>query len=164
MTNPEIIRFRYPLTRFHEEIKGVEEGKLYRVKDGDTVQVCLDRGFDNAPKVTGLRINGIDAPEKSTRKNLLEREAGGLVKRVAEKWIAEQASTGDQFFASSDKLSKYANRTIGRLWCGEIGRELGGFLLAGGFVRAYTGKKREAWTAAELDPIIENSKVYLGIS
>jgi hypothetical protein len=117
MTNPEIIRFRYPLTRFHEEIKGVEEVKLYRVKDGDTVQVCLDRGFDNAPKVTGLRINGIDAPEKSTRKNLLEREAGGLVKRVAQLGQAVQV-------CEPDDRSSLVRRDRPRAWRLPPGRRI----------------------------------------
>lgn len=158
--NPEIIRFRYPLVLFPLKDSPVNALCLYRVKDGDTVEVKLDRGWDDE-RITGLRIFGVDAPEKSTRQNLLEREAGGLVKLVTQRWLDLQRATGDQFFASSEVRSKYARRTIGRLWCGSIDRELSAFLLEGGFVRRYLGGHRDDWPAQDLDEIIEKAKAYL---
>lgn len=64
MTEPA---FRYPL-----------KDNTYRVIDGDTVSVLIDRGWGDWRKVS-VRILGVDAPESRTRKNLLEREAGGMV-------------------------------------------------------------------------------------
>jgi endonuclease YncB( thermonuclease family) len=145
----EEIRFRFALKK-----------NTYRVIDGDTVEVVLDRGFQDE-KTVKLRLLGCDAPEKSTRKNLLEREAGQLVKEVVDLWLSRHWSDDVQFYASSEIRSKYQGRAIGRLWVGKISEELGSFLLAGGVVRPYTGGKRLPWTAAELDPIIANARAYL---
>lgn len=142
-------RFRNPLKE-----------NTYRVIDGDTVEVLLDRGWGET-KLTALRLHGIDAPEKSTRKNLLERQAGILVKEVVEKWMA---GVSEQLYASSEVKPKYEGRTIGRLWSGDFARdgsELTAFLLAGGFVRAYHGKKREPWTDDLLSAIIARADEYL---
>lgn len=136
----------------------------YRVIDGDTVEVLLDRGFKD-DKTVSVRILGTDAPESNTRKNLLERAAGKLVTKVVKKWLAEQFQRADheglKFFASSESKPKYANRVIGRLWIGSLETELSVFLLTGGFVRPYMGGKRPKWESADLTAIIAQCKAYL---
>jgi len=150
MTEPVQPRFCNPL-----------KDNTYRVIDCDTVEVLLDRGWQET-KLTALRILGTDAPESTTRQDLLEREAGKLVAKVTEKWMASHG--GAMFYASSEVRPKYSGRTIGRIWPEgglETGNELSAFLLAGGFVRAYYGTKREDWSAEELNPIIAKAKAYL---
>lgn len=130
--------------------------------DGDTVRALIDRGWGDTRK-TGLRIWGCDAPEKRTRKNLLERRAGQLVTRVTDRWILDR-DHGLQAFASSEVKSKYAGRTIGRLYFADYSDpalDLGSFLLAGGFVRPYYGSKREAWEDSELSAIIAKAEAFL---
>jgi hypothetical protein len=143
-------RFRNPL-----------KDNTYRVIDGDTVEVLLDRGWGET-KLTALRLHGLDAPESKTRQNLLEREAGGLVAEVVRWWMSDHQ--GEQLYASSEVKPKYEGRTIGRLWSGEWSRdgsELCAFLLAGGFVREYSGKKREPWSDEQLHAIIAKAQDYL---
>ena len=145
-------RFRNPL-----------KGNIYRVIDGDTVEVLLDRGWGDS-KLTALRIQGVDAPEKSTRKNPLERRAGRLVMWVVVKWMADRESEGEQFYASSEVKPKYEGRTIGRLWAGDFARngsELSEFLLAGGFVRPYSGATRTPWPDDQLHAIITAAEVFV---
>jgi len=136
-------RFRDPLKK-----------NRYRVIDGDTVEVEIDRGHNDA-KVLSIRILGTDAPESNTRRNPLEREAGKLVTKVVEQWMLDRIET--RLYASSEVRPKYAGRTIGRIWPeGGLaeGDELSAFLLEGGFVRPYDGGTRDPWPDDHLHAII----------
>jgi endonuclease YncB( thermonuclease family) len=57
----------------------------YRVIDGDTVEVLLDRGWWET-KQTALRLWGLNAPESRTRR-AEEKQAGLLVKDLVCRWL-----------------------------------------------------------------------------
>jgi len=139
--------FRYP-------VKGP-----IRVIDGDTVEVILDRGFGDLKKVS-LRINGVDAPESRTRKNLLEREAGKLITEVVIRWVLQNENL--MFFASSEEKPKYAGRIVGSLLAGgPAGWSLADFLIENGLARPYRGGKRVPWTDRKLKAILKEGRTYL---
>lgn len=129
----------------------------YRVIDGDTVEVTLDRGW-NDTKLTALRILGIDTPESNTRRDLLEREAGQLVTKVVEAWFAKQTA---QLYASSEKKPKFFGRTIGRIWAGTIDNEISAYLSEKGLVADYHGGTKVPWTKEKLELIIESARLLL---
>lgn len=130
----------------------------YRVIDGDSVEVLLDRGWHDT-KLTSLRVNGVDAPESTTRKNLLERAAGRLVTQVTKLWF--DTHEGKQLYASSDEKPKYEGRTIGRIWAGSTDNCLNDWLLEQGVVKPYEGGSRE-WLTEELKDIVEKAQTLLG--
>jgi len=134
----------------------------YRVIDGDTVEVLLDRGW-NDRKLTSLRLVGLNAPENKNTKDggLLEKQAGNLVKDLVSLWLKTKVDAGAVLYASSDARPKYAGRTLGRLWADEVGDCLNDWLLGLGVVRAYTGGRRKPWEPAELHDVIALSKRML---
>ena len=143
-------KFRWPL-----------KDNQYRVIDGDTVEVLIDKGFRDRKEVS-IRLLGVDAPEAKTRKNLLERKAGKLVTRVVRKWMLDNLDPGGTIFVSSESKPKFAERTIGRIWIDSLEQgELSDFLLIEGFVRPYLGGKKEEWDKDLLDRIISKSVSYL---
>ena len=149
---------------------------LYAVKkdtheiiDGDTIRVTLDRGFSDKKERVSLRFAGLNAPETRTR-NLLEKEAGFLVKEVVIRWVEDRKDK--QFYVTSDSKPKFYSRAIGRFWTGpddlleNFGKIsafedcLNTFLLDLKVVKAYTGGKR-SFTDEELNEIIANCKSHL---
>lgn len=130
----------------------------HRVIDGDTVEVHLDRGWGDRKK-TALRLNGLDAPESRTRKNLLERQAGKLVTKVVLKWFEDQGNR--QLYASSDTRPKYAGRTVGRIWAGGYGQCLNTYLVDQGLVVEYHGGKKAAWSQTKLKAVIRAANKIL---
>ena len=140
--------------RFRDSLKD----NTYRVIDGDTVEVLLDRGWQET-KLTALRLYGIDTPESSTRQNPLERAAGKLVSQVVSLWMSN--NDVEQLFASSESKPKYEGRTIGRLWSGTFANELSAYLIAQGLCRAYMGKHKDPWTDDELIGISERATAIL---
>jgi micrococcal nuclease len=140
------LRFAFPL-----------KDNTYRVIDGDTVEVVLDRGF-NETKTVSLRFAGLNAPETRTRREL-EKEAGLLVKDIVIKWLTD--NTDKQFFCSSDEKPKFANRIIGSFWADNEENLLNSHLLTLGVVKPYNGGKR-SFSDEELTSIIEAAKIFLG--
>lgn len=136
----------------------------FRIIDGDTVEVLLDKGFADQ-KTVSLRFLGLNAPESKTR-NKLEKEAGLLVKKVVKHWLDER-KTGKIFYITSDEKPKYAGRTIGRFWASSIPDSfkedcLNDYLLKKEVVKPYTGGKRQ-FTGEELQKIIDNCKKLLSL-
>ena len=138
----------------------------YRIIDGDTIEVLLDRGFNETKKVS-VRFSGLNAPETRT-KRLLEKEAGLLVKKVVECWVlARKDST---FYATSEEKPKYANRIVGKFWSvvtegwpwqtGLYDSCLNDFLLTLQVVKPYAGGKRE-FSDEELQEIITKCNAHL---
>jgi endonuclease YncB( thermonuclease family) len=136
--------FLYPLRK-----------NTYRVIDGDTVEVLLDRGWI-CWKRTSLRLAGVNAPECRTQRKL-EKQAGLAVKALVTAWCAARVSGEKQLYATSDMRPKYAGRTVGRIWACEdplVQREcLNDYLLEAGVVKEYQGGRR-SWTDAELEAVL----------
>lgn len=142
-----------PEPRFRNPLKN----DTYRVIDGDTVECLLDRGWGET-KLTAVRLFGIDAPESTTRQNLLERRAGELVKKVVLKWFSEN---GNMLYASSESKPKYEGRSVGRIWSGVFENELTYYLSAHGLVRPYFGGTKGEWSDDSLLAIIERAEAIL---
>jgi len=142
---------------------------IHRIIDGDTIEVMLDRGFNDKKEKLKLRFAGLNAPETRTRR-LMEKEAGLLVKQVVANWI--EARKDKQFYITSDSKPKYYSRTIGRFWTGpddlldNFGKIsafedcLNTFLLDLKVVKPYSGGKR-SFTDEELRIIIATCKNHL---
>jgi hypothetical protein len=138
----------------------------HRIIDGDTIEVLLDRGFNETKKVS-LRFSGLNAPETRTRR-VLEKEAGLLVKKVVEHWILARKDA--TFYATSEERPKYANRIVGKFWSvvtkewpwqtGIFDYCLNDFLLELQVVKPYAGGKRE-FTDEELQEIIMKCNAFL---
>lgn len=119
----------------------------HRVIDGDTVETELDLGFDLRLK-SAARIDGIDAPEKST-------EAGKLVTEVARRWC----NTQQTLIAVSVAKGKFAGRYVGELH-GDAER-LADYLIRHRLVRLYDGGRRQPWGNAKLRDVERRARVIL---
>jgi endonuclease YncB( thermonuclease family) len=143
------LRFVYPI-----------KDNIYRIIDGDTISVILDRGFRDTKEVS-VRLIGLNAPESRTRRTL-EKEAGLLVKAIVVKWLKDHKDK--QLFATSEAKPKYAGRTVGRVWAGSESENcLNTHLLSLGVVKIYIGGKRN-FSDEELSEIISKSKEFLSAS
>jgi endonuclease YncB( thermonuclease family) len=133
----------------------------YRVVDGDTVEVLLDRSWkDKSTKA--CRLFGIDAPERSG-----DEKAGGLpVKDVAIavlKWVVERGLT---LYSRSIKKGKYQGRYVGSVfWMandGETEISLASFMLRHGLAKPYRGRgKTPDFSDDECDAIADVCRDFL---
>lgn len=108
-----------------------------RVIDGDSHELVLDLGYNLQYRVF-TRVNGVDAPEKST-------EAGKLVTKVHTRWLKERSS-GHLVWHSSE-LDKFG-RSLGDL--SADGQSWAGFLIENELARPYFGGKRQVWSREAL--------------
>lgn len=140
------LRFLYPI-----------KDSIHRVIDGDTVEVVLDRGFNDTKKIS-VRLLGLNAPESRTRR-ALEKEAGLLVKQIVLKWFEVNGEA--KLFATSEERPKYAGRAVGKIWaeCEATGC-LNTHLLSLGVVKVYEGGSR-GFSEEELTEIISKSNEFL---
>lgn len=121
-------------------------GKIlnHRVVDGDTLDLRIDLGHHVGVDVV-CRLNGIDAPEKTTH-------AGILVKQYVSKWM-DYYSGNTKW--DSHSLDKY-RRSLGEVCLfGEfdLNPPLTVELINEGLVRPYNGGKRSKWLKADLKRI-----------
>lgn len=100
----------------------------YRVIDGDTVEVYIDMGF-NLTKKTGVRIIGVNAPEKTGN----EKEAGLAVTDEVIKWLA-----GTPIYCKYEKEDKYGGRIDGDIIRSD-GQRLSDFLIKSSYAKVYDG-------------------------
>lgn len=139
----------------------------YRVIDGDTVAVVLDRGWQGTKGVS-LRLLGLDTPENKNTKlgGPLEKQAGVAVGLVVERWLGQRKATC-QLYHTSERKPKYAGRTVGRLFAGwptftEAGPEcLNDYLLEQELCRPYMGGTKQPWTEEQLQAIIVRAQAIL---
>ena len=122
-------------------IDGPIRAHLVRVLDGDTIEV-LARIWPDHYVETLVRLAGIDAPELRGR-------------CAAEIALAERAKARLAALLASARLQlveihygKYAGRVVARVLT-EKGDDVAAILLAEKLVRAYAGRRRESWCAAE---------------
>jgi micrococcal nuclease len=125
--------------------------KLYRVIDGDTIEVAIDLGFDVCTVQT-VRIARINAPEVRTLR-LLEKRAG---LKVAD-YVEKQLSGKDLYLKtykgkSSDKYGRYlAEINVETV---ESVYNLSSQLITMGFAQDYDGTAKKEWTDDELTQIV----------
>lgn len=117
------------------------------VIDGDSLRLTLDLGM-RVSMETDVRLLGVDTPELHGS-TALEREAAQLVRR----WIWDRLEKDPIALVESHEMDKY-----GRLLADiklESSRYLNSMLLDRGFARPYGGEKKEPWTEAQLQAIID---------
>ena len=88
--------------------------RINRVIDGDSVDVCIDLGFDIS-FTSSVRLYGIDTPESRTR-DLDEKKCGLLAK----KFLEEAVKNGKDIIIRTQKDEK-----------GKFGRVLGSLIIDG---------------------------------
>jgi len=119
---------------------------VIRVKDGDTVDLMLDLGFDTYRKQT-VRFQGVDTPEIST-------EAGKAVAVWLTAYLQREALKHPLYLDSRD-YDKFGGRVLGDIYLGSpTGTSVVLTLLHHSLGRAYKGTKRQPWTPAELDAVL----------
>lgn len=86
---------------------------VYRVVDGDTLDVDIDLGFSIWVREQRIRLNGIDAPETRTR-NLNEKKWG----YASKEFICEMIDNAEKVVIETqlDKTGKYG-RILADLYC-----------------------------------------------
>lgn len=117
----------------------------FRVIDGDSVEVVLDRGWDESKKMV-CRISGVDTPERNTA-------AGQAVKRFVEQWCIR---LGSDLRVQSIAKDKFGGRFIGDL-LDKVGceRSLSETLLTHKLAKPYAGGIKLPFTDDELARIVE---------
>ena len=116
---------------------------IARVLDGDTIDVTIDLGFDLYKK-EGVRVAGVDTPEKRTRD--LEEKALGI---DATNWLKEKlegAISGDDELAVRTELvggmGKYG-RLLGWLYIGDAELSLNEQMITEGYAWEYDGGTKQ---------------------
>lgn len=83
--------------------------KVLKVVDGDTIDACIDLGFDTFVNKR-IRLYGIDAPETRTR-DKLEKARG----KESKKFLSELIANKDNIYLNSMDIGKYG-RVIGEIF------------------------------------------------
>lgn len=116
--------------------------------DGDTFSMLLDLGFGVRYSVHG-RLEGVDAPEKTT-------DAGKLVKEISETWAKNSVSLRWR----STQLDKYG-RSLGHLLYASSRERLSDYLIAKGLAKQYSGEGKREWTSEELGIVEQHAHEVL---
>jgi micrococcal nuclease len=103
---------------------------IVRVIDGDTVVAHLDLGWHTWRHDEHVRLNGIDAPERTDPVHWAE----------AKMFVERLLPAGTEVLLVSEKVEKYG-RTLGRILLRD-GRDVGQELLNAGLAKSYAGGKR----------------------
>src|SRR6185436_4825604 len=103
---------------------------IVRVIDGDTVVVHLDLGWHTWRHDEHVRLNGIDAPERTDPVRWAEAKA----------FVERLLPAGTEVLLVSEKLEKYG-RALGRILLRD-GQDVGQEVLKAGLAKPYAGGKR----------------------
>lgn len=119
-----------------------------KVIDGDTLEaVYLLDNIENIYVHRGIRLTGIDTPEKHTH-------AGMMVKQFVESWIKQHRESLQILTITSDKFN---GRTVGdicRVVNNKVVEMLSAILLSNEFAKPFSGKvAKTPWYPEELDII-----------
>jgi len=128
----------------------VKKCRVCSVHDGDTVTIVYMVG--NSPFKINLRMEGIDAPE-ITSKNTLEKEAGLQVRD----WLKNTISEHKYWYVIPKKWDKYGGRIVGTL---HYKKDMDSIsvneqMLKLGIVLSYGGGKKKIWTKSMLYNIMD---------
>lgn len=130
--------------------------RVVSVYDGDTLTVAYMWGRQLYR--TTVRVYGIDAPEMRGGSKL-ETQAATQVGAYVRSMI------GNEVGVNLMRHDKYGGRVIGRVEVecdleGNGPQDLGEHLIARGFAKPYTGKKKEAWKPKELKEIVRKLQSF----
>lgn len=110
---------------------------VYKIIDGDTIDVMIDLGFDIFYKGR-VRFNGINTPESRTS-DPREKELGLKAKEYTEQFIVNSKSLTLAF----EKREKFG-RLLGKIY-NEKNECLNDKLIEAGLAREYHGERRGGW-------------------
>ena len=108
---------------------------VVRVVDGDTIRLDIDLGFDIILKNQSVRLYRVDTPECRT-KNLKEKAAGLLAKRVVKRFIDQ--GTKVIIKTSLDTKGKFG-RILGTIITGD-GININKYLINNNYAVEYHGQ------------------------
>lgn len=130
--------FAYPVIATGGHVEPFASG--WRVVDGDTIEVQVDRGWKDLKRVK-VRPPDLDVPESNT-------EAGEVVSKVMYHWL----SSAGPLWLLSGKLDG-RGRVLGDLFDSD-GYCWSELLIENDFCKQYDGRKRRpGWTQEELDRV-----------
>jgi micrococcal nuclease len=112
--------------------------RLYKVVDGDTIEVDIDLGFDIAIHKR-VRLAGIDTPESRT-KDAYEKKLG----LEAKEWLKLRLKDGETLRIKTEKpdsTEKYG-RIIGWLYIDNDTTSINETMIQQGYAWSYLGEKK----------------------
>ena len=112
--------------------------RLYKVVDGDTIEVDIDLGFDIAIHKR-VRLAGVDTPESRT-KDAYEKKLG----LEAKEWLKLQLQDAETLRIKTEKpdsTEKYG-RIIGWLYVGNEAISINEKMIQQGYAWSYLGEKK----------------------
>ena len=123
------------------------EWKIERIYDGDTVYLSNEEYMPPFNNI-GLRIIGIDTPEKGWRAKCdIEREQGERATEFFKKTILEAEKLQILFY----KWGKYGGRVLGDLIIDD--QFYSAMAIKEGLARSYDGGKRKGWCPDDLSEV-----------
>ncbi len=112
--------------------------RLYKVVDGDTIEVDIDLGFDIAIHKP-VRLAGVDTPESRT-KDVYEKKLG----LEAKEWLKLQLKDAETLRIKTEKpdsTEKYG-RILGWLYVGNEAISINEKMIQQGYAWSYLGEKK----------------------
>ena len=112
--------------------------RLYKVVDGDTIEVDIDLGFDIAIHKP-VRLAGVDTPESRT-KDAYEKKLG----LEAKEWLKLQLKDAETLRIKTEKpdsTEKYG-RILGWLYIGNEAISINEKMIQQGYAWSYLGEKK----------------------
>lgn len=112
--------------------------RLYKIIDGDTIEVDIDLGFDISIRKS-VRLAGIDTPESRT-KDAYEKKLG----LEAKDWLKAKLKEGETLRIQTEKpdsTEKYG-RILGWLYIDSESTSINEIMIQEGYAWSYLGDKK----------------------
>ncbi len=112
--------------------------RLYRVVDGDTIEIDIDLGFDVAIHKM-VRLAGIDTPESRT-KDAYEKKLG----LEAKEWLKTRLKDAESIRIKTEKpdSTEKFGRILGWLYTGNEPVSINETMIQEGYAWSYLGEKK----------------------
>ncbi|MEI6705718.1 MAG: thermonuclease family protein [Methylococcales bacterium] len=112
--------------------------RLYRVVDGDTIEIDIDLGFDVAIHKM-VRLAGIDTPESRT-KDVYEKKLG----LEAKEWLKTRLKDAENIRIKTEKpdSTEKFGRILGWLYTGNESVSINETMIQEGYAWSYLGEKK----------------------
>ncbi len=112
--------------------------RLYRVVDGDTIEIDIDLGFDVAIHKM-VRLAGIDTPESRT-KDVYEKKLG----LEAKEWLKTRLKDAENIRIKTEKpdSTEKFGRILGWLYAGNEPVSINETMIQEGYAWSYLGEKK----------------------
>ncbi|MFI3220143.1 MAG: thermonuclease family protein [Methylococcales bacterium] len=112
--------------------------RLYRLVDGDTIEIDIDLGFDVAIHKM-VRLAGIDTPESRT-KDIYEKKLG----LEAKEWLKTRLKDAENIRIKTEKpdSTEKFGRILGWLYTGNESVSINETMIQEGYAWSYLGEKK----------------------